>query len=180
MNQDGLSGNDLMYIPTKASNLTFKEIPAVTGSAPQPAISIAMQEAAFDAYIEQDEYLSAHRGEYAERNGHILPMLHRFDFSIAQDFNVKVAGKKNAIQVRADILNFSNLLNKDWGVSQRVMPKGNNVLIFDSVNSSGVPVYKMNTEIINGTREMYKTTFTKNSSVYDVWRAQLTLRYTFN
>ncbi len=180
MNQDGLFGNDLMYIPTKASNLTFKEIPAVTGSAPQPAISIAMQEAAFDAYIEQDEYLSAHRGEYAERNGHILPMLHRFDFSIAQDFNVKVAGKKNAIQVRADILNFSNLLNKDWGVSQRVMPKGNNVLIFDSVNSSGVPVYKMNTEIINGTREMYKTTFTKNSSVYDVWRAQLTLRYTFN
>jgi hypothetical protein len=47
-------------------------------------------------------------------------MLHRLDLSVTQDFSINIKGKKNAFQFRADILNFTNLLNKDWGVTQRV------------------------------------------------------------
>jgi hypothetical protein len=60
------------------------------------------------------------RGQYVERNGFTLPMLHRLDLSVTQDFSINIKGKKNAFQFRADILNFTNLLNKDWGVTQRV------------------------------------------------------------
>ena len=54
-----------------------------------------------------------------ERNSNILPMLHRVDLSITQDFYVNIAGKRNSFQFRADILNFTNMVNRDWGVSQR-------------------------------------------------------------
>ena len=74
----------------------------------------------FDKYIDQDPYLSGRRGQYVERNSNILPMLHRIDLSVTQDFYLKIKGKKNSFQLRADVLNFTNFLNRDWGISQRV------------------------------------------------------------
>ena len=42
----------------------------------------AEQAAAFEAYIQQDPYLSKHRGEYAERGGMFLPMFNSMDLSV--------------------------------------------------------------------------------------------------
>ena len=69
-------------------------------------------------------------------------MLHRLDLSVTQDFSIMVKGKKNSLQFRADILNFTNLLNKDWGVSQRVTTS--NILNY-STTTGNVPFYKMAT-----------------------------------
>lgn len=185
MNGDKISGNDLMYIPENASDIKFKAYTLDAGTPTEQSFSVDDQVKAFNAYIEQDEYLSEHRGEYAERNGAIMPLLHRFDLSVTQDFNIKVSGKTNALQVRADILNFSNLINKDFGVS-KLNNKYNStynsspILEFDSVGSDGIPVYKLAYQTIDGVRSLVNTTFIQNKSVYDVWRAQLTLRYTFN
>ena len=41
---------------------------------------------------QQDSYLSTHRGEYAERNGVLLPMVWRLDFSVAQDLFKNIGG----------------------------------------------------------------------------------------
>ena len=49
----------------------------------------AQQAAAWDAYINQDPYLSQHRGEYAVRNAVFLPFVHRLDFSASQDVTFK-------------------------------------------------------------------------------------------
>ena len=81
----------------------------------------AEQAAAWDAYISQDSYLSEHRGEYAERGAIFLPMVHRLDFSVTQDFFATIKGHRHTFQIRADILNFGNLLNEDWGVGQRLI-----------------------------------------------------------
>ncbi len=81
----------------------------------------ADQAAAFETYINNDSYLSSHRGQYAERNAVFLPMVNRIDLSIMQDVIFKVAGHKNSGQVRLDITNFGNLLNKNWGVGQRLV-----------------------------------------------------------
>ena len=64
MNGDGGSGNDLIYIPRNASEMNF-----VAFTAGGVTFTPEQQAAAFDAYINQDKYLSKHRGEYAERGG---------------------------------------------------------------------------------------------------------------
>jgi hypothetical protein len=105
-------------------------------------------------------------------------MLHRLDLSVTQDIYIKIAGKKNSFQFRADILNFTNMLNKDWGISQRVTTP--NVISYSTVNSSNVPFFKLATQTdAAGNRILIKDTFQKNASTFDVWQAQFTLRYTF-
>lgn len=184
LNRDGISGNDLMYIPNSASELRFAPLTVtntVNGVAVNTTYSEADQQKAFDDYINQDEYLSSNRGGYAQRNGATLPMLHRLDLSITQDIFIKSGSKKNSLQIRADILNFTNLLNNSWGVSQRVTNV--NVLSSNSYDAAkNLPVYRLATQTLDDaaqTRVLIKDTYQKNSSVSDVWQAQLTLRYTF-
>ena len=173
MNGDRVNNNELIFIPKAGTDIKFA--PLVVGTT---TYTEAQQQAAFEAYIKQDKYLSANRGQYAARNASVVPMLHRFDVSIVQEFFVKVKGKRNTLQFRADILNFANMLNDSWGVSQRVTNP--QVLAYSSVNTAGEPVYKLATQKnVDGTTTLIKDTYQKNSSVFDVWQAQIGLRYIF-
>ncbi|WP_136667298.1 TonB-dependent receptor [Flavobacterium sp. H122] len=173
MNGDRINNNDLIFVPLRGSDIRFQ--PLTVGSV---VYSEADQQAAYDRYIEQDPYLSTRRGQYAERNAVELPMLHRIDLSVTQDFYIKIAGKKNAFQFRADILNFTNLLNNDWGISKRAT--NTNVLNYRTTNASNVPFFQLATQTNpDGSRELIRQTFQKNASINDVWQAQFTLRYTF-
>jgi len=118
LNGDRVSNNDLVFVPLKGSDIRFSTLTVGSG-ATAVTYTEAQQQAAFDKFIDQDPYLSTRRGQYAERNALALPFLHRFDLSVAQDLFVKIGGKRNAFQIRADILNFGNMLNNKWGVSQR-------------------------------------------------------------
>nr|WP_199001782.1 carboxypeptidase regulatory-like domain-containing protein [Flavobacterium sp. ASV13] len=181
MNGDRVSGNDLIYVPKSANELRFNPLvvsSTVGGVTTSRTYTEAEQRTAFDAYIDQDKYLRTRRGQYAERNGAILPMLHRLDLSISQDLNIKIAGKKNSFQFRADILNFTNMLNRNWGVTQRATNP--NVLAFSSASTGNVPFYTLATQTdAVGNRFLIKDTFQKNASTFDVWQAQFTIRYIF-
>jgi hypothetical protein len=181
MNGDGVSGNDLIFVPNKASELSFEQFTVsnkINGVTVVDTFTAAIQAAAFDKFINQDSYLKDRRGKYAERNGVLFPWLHRFDFSVAQDFYVKVGGKKNAIQVRFDILNVGNLLNKEWGVANFLTTA--TPLTYRSVNTAGVPSYRMATQIKDGRTVLLTDTFQKSTALSQAWAAQLTIRYTFN
>ena len=173
MNGDRISNNELIFVPNKGSDIKFA--PLVVGTR---TYTEAEQQAAFDSYIGQDKYLSSRKGQYAERNGSFIPMLNRLDLSVVQDIYVKVKGKKNTIQIRADILNFGNLLNNEWGVSQRAtIPT---ILNYSSTNTAGEPVYKLATQkLADGSTILARDTYQYNSSVFDVWSAQLGIRYIF-
>ncbi|MCU0323943.1 MAG: carboxypeptidase regulatory-like domain-containing protein [Spirosomaceae bacterium] len=183
MNGDGVAGNDLLFVPNRASDLTFVNT-TVAGVTYTPA----QQAEAFDRFIDQDPYLSKMRGRYTERNGAMLPWLNQYDLSFIQEFYVKVGGKRNTIQVRADIQNFANLLNSDWGVGQFV--SNTTPLVFASVSATGVPQYRFNTQTTRtlnsdgktttSTTSLLKDSFQNRSGAGDVWNAQLTLRYIFN
>ncbi len=176
MNGDRVSFNDLLYVPKSASEVRFQSQTVVSNGV-ATIYTEAQQQKAFDDYINQDSYLSGRRGQYAERNAHVLPMLHRLDLSVTQDLFVKIAGKNNNFQIRADILNFTNLLNRDWGVTQRVTNR--NVLNYRTLTAN-VPFYQLATQTdAAGNRFLIKDTFQKNASVFDVWQAQITLRYIF-
>jgi hypothetical protein len=196
LNGDGQI-NDLIYVPNDASELNFAPLTVGSGATAK-TFSAAEQAAAFDAWVEGDEYLSSRRGQYAERNGQALPWLTRFDFTIAQDFYVKVGskGKRNAITVRFDILNVGNLLNDKWGVGYTSVtttpltlasgtPPVAGGVGTSGITAAGVPIVRMATQTLtnpDGTTStvLAQDRFVKSITVNNAWQGQLTLRYTFN
>jgi hypothetical protein len=172
MNGDRVNGNELIFVPTQWTDIKF--VPLTVGT---KTYSAEEQQAAFWNYVNQDDYLKTRNGKYAERNASVIPMLHRFDLSIVQDIYLNVKGKRNTLQIRADILNFGNLLNHEWGVSQRATNPA--ILAFQSVVNNE-PTYKLATEkFADGTTGLIKNTYSRNASVFDVWTAQLGIRYIF-
>ena len=178
MNGDGQT-NDLLFIPNKGSDLKFTNVTVGTG-ANQIVFTPEQQQAAFDAYISKNEYLNSRRGQYVERNAIKLPWLTRFDLTFMQELYVKIGSneKKNTIQIRADILNFSNLLNNKWGVGQQ--STSNTPLTVASIGADGIPVYRMGTQSVNGQTVLLQDAFTKSINIDNVWQAQLGIRYIFN
>lgn len=175
LNGDGGTSNDLVYIHRDVSEMNFQTFTqgGVTFTAEQQA-------AAWNALIEQDDYLREHRGEYAERGGIFLPMVRRLDFSIAQDLFKSLSGRRHEFQFRVDMLNFGNLLNKDWGVGQRLV--SNSPLIVPSsaqggpADAQGRAQYRL--RVINN--ELMSRTLEQTADLNDVWRIQFSLRYAFN
>ena len=163
-NGDGGTANDLLYIPRDQSEMNFE---AFTG------FTAAQQAAAWDAYINQDPYLSKHRGEYAMRNAVFLPFLHRMDFSASQDVTFKIGGTSHTVQFRWDVDNFTNLLNSDWGVSQRLI--SNSPLTNPSADANGALRYRM--RVINGA--LMTKSYERTSFLTDVYRMMFTIRYQF-
>ena len=173
LNGDRVNNNDLVFVPQKGSDIRFASF--TSGG---KTFTEVEQQSAFDAFIEQDSYLSTRRGQYAERNGGLLPYLHRFDLSVVQDVFVKIGGKKNSFQIRADILNFGNMVDNTFGVSQRATAP--QLLNFVSRDASNVPTYRLQTQrLIDGSTVLARDSYQYNSSVFDVWSAQLGIRYTF-
>jgi len=177
LNGDRVRDNELIYVPLSGSDVKFSPLTVGSGATAR-TYTEAEQQSAFESFIKQDPYLSKRRGQYAERNGGLLPYLHRFDLSVAQDIFVKIKGERNAFQVRFDILNFGNMLDNKFGVSQRA--GANALLNFVNYNANGEPVYRLSTQrFVDGTTTLAKQSFQRNSSVFDVWTAQLGVRYTF-
>jgi hypothetical protein len=176
LNGDRVSNNELIFVPQKGSDIRFSTLTVGSG-ATAVTYTEAQQQEAFDKFIAQDPYLSTRRGQYAERNALALPFLHRFDLSVAQDIFVKIGGKRNAFQIRADILNFGNMLNNKWGVSQRATNP--QLLNFVSRDANNVPTFRLATQRDASGTYLIKDTYQFNSSVFDVWTAQLGIRYTF-
>ncbi|HXY18662.1 MAG TPA: hypothetical protein VEH83_01555, partial [Gemmatimonadales bacterium] len=177
MNGDGVRGNDLIWIPADTSQMNFVK----DSLSPTAVYSRQQQQAAFTAFINQDSYLSSHRGQYAQKNAVFYPMLWRLDLSVAQDVGRAIMGQQNRIQIRLDILNFTNMLNKSWGLGQvSTLPSaGTGVvapLIFVGTDATGAATYKLENIGSNLITKSFQTTATTN----DVWRLQLGVRYLLN
>jgi hypothetical protein len=175
MNGDGLT-NDLVYIPRDQSEMNFSAFTVGTRT-----FTAAEQAAAYDAYINQDPYLKEHRGEYAERYGLGFPLLRRMDLSVTQDLFRNVGGQRNGFQIRADILNFGNLLNSNWGVGTRPTLAVNNnnqltLLTNPALDAQGRSTYRL--ALVNN--ELPRQTFQSSAFTSDVWQFMLSLRYSFN
>jgi len=157
-NRDGQSGNDLIYVPKDASEITFVDntVNGVTYTARQ-------QSDLFFRYIEQDAYLSSRRGKYAERNGAKLPWRNQFDFRFAQDIFV-TAGKRNTLQFTFDVYNVGNLLNRNWG-------------LFQSVNASQILVPTNTASLVPGgtVRPTFRLQTDRNQPVTSTFRNAVTL-----
>jgi hypothetical protein len=171
VNGDQLTSNDLLYIPNNGNEILFDDIKDADGNITATADA---QRQAFMAFVDNNDYLSEHKGEYAERNGALLPWLTTFDVSVQQEFYVKMGKHKHTIQLRADFYNFANLLNNKWGVGDVV--RNNFPLRFSKVDAAtNQPVYTF-----APTNGVYPTeALSKDISLNSVWQAQLGIRYIF-
>jgi len=177
-NRDGVSGNDLIYIPA-AGQLTaasFVAIPAgTTGYA--RAYSAQEQLDIFEAYIGQDKYLSSHRGQYAQRNAATSPWRHQFDLRITQEIFKNIGNSKNSFQFTADIFNFGNLLNRKWGNVNFV----NNAAILvpqniSSISATTAPTFRL----ANASGDIVRDTFGTSQTISSTYYMQFGVRYIFN
>lgn len=169
LNGDGGSTNDLIYIPKDMSEMNFQTFTSsgVTFTAQQQA-------QAWENFIQQDEYLRTHRGQYAERNGVQMPMVFRTDLSFAQDLAPRLAGRANGLQLRIDILNVGNLLNRNWGIGQRFVTT--QPLISRGADAQGRAAYTLR----NLGTTLIDRTYQPTAGLGDVYRFQLGVRYNFN
>ncbi len=169
LNGDGGFSNDLIYIPRSTSEMNFE-----TFTSSGKTFTAAEQAAAWEAYIRQDDYLSKNRGKYAQRNAVFLPQALRVDASLTQDLFRDLGGKRNTLQLRIDVLNAGNLINKNWGLGQRLVT--NTPLIARGADASGKALYRLR----NFGTNLLSKTYEQTAGIGDVYRFQLGLRYNFN
>lgn len=183
LNGDGGSSNDLIYIPRNTSEMNFEQFcVSSTGStvtcgtsSVAATFTSAQQAAAWEAYISQDDYLSKNRGRYAERGAAFLPFTTNVDFSVAQDIIASIGKTKHTFQVRADILNFGNLLNDNWGVGRTF--NTTQPLIARGADSQGRAQYRLRNF---GTSLLPAESYRATAGIGDVYRIQIGIRYIFN
>ena len=153
INRDGSGLNDLIYIPTEEE---LSSVDFVGGDA---------QRNAFNAFIEQDDYLSENRGGYQERYAILNPWFSSWDVRFLQRINLT---ETRQVEFTLDILNFGNLLNSDWGVRQfptTTQPIG------VQIQDDGTPLYSFD--------ETLTDSFTNDFSLLSRWQMQAGLRFRF-
>ena len=175
-NRDGVSGNDLIYIPTATE---VKSMQFVTLTANGVNYDQTAQRALFENFVQQDKYLRAHRGQYAERNGGQYPWLNRTDVRIMQDLFSSIGKTKHTLQFSIDIFNFGNMLKPGWGklktlnAGSILVPQNQNSLV---AGGTVIPTFKLATA--NG--DVVTKTFRDNVSIASTYCVQFGLRYIFN
>jgi hypothetical protein len=167
MNGDG-GFNDLLYVHRDQSEMNFQAF-----TAGGRTFTAAEQAAAWDAYIAQDPYLSQRRGQYAERGAVFLPLVHRLDLGVTQDVFANVGGERHRFQFRLDIRNFGNLLNKSWGVSQRLV--SNQPLTNPAADAQGRATYRL--RVVNN--QLMSKTYEQTADLFDVYTVMFSVKYFF-
>lgn len=164
---DDSRDNALIYIPASAAEISL------SGDAAEQAA----QWNRLDTFINSVDYLKENRGGYAERNGTQGPWSHIVDFKLLQDFTINAGNKKHTFQISADIFNFTNLLNKEWGKKSFIR---SNVSPLQTVSTGDTPVFSVNDGVINADGSPNLVELDDNGLQSSRWQAQLGLRYTFN
>jgi len=168
--------NPSVNINGTAQTVSLAYIPQVGETSKFFSAANQAQAAAFDAYIDGDRYLSTRRGKFTERNGARTPWNVQADFRFSQDIQVAKGKHPHIITLTYDIINLTNLVNKDWGI-QYFSPNTFNSMASIGLtqvtagNATTYPVYTFNQA---ATTAPYSKDFFGSR-----YQMQLGLRYSF-
>ncbi len=170
LNNDGSFANDLMYVPTAAEigNMSFVPLVDAEGASQ----SEQAQRAALERFINQDEYLSSHRGKYTGKYAGTTPWFSQIDMRVLQDFNFKGKEKTSTIQLSLDVVNLGNMISSKWGLRK-----------FASTTGYYQPVGVVGRD--NNGKALYqfdpsqRETFITSPDLISRWQLQLGARYIF-
>ena len=143
VNGDGGS-NSLLYIPTESD---LVDMPFTSEE----------NKAAYNDFINADKYLSAHRGNYAERGAVVAPWRHTFNAKYERTYKFN---NGMSCSIGVDVKNIANLFWRGWGNMQRL--SSGDILKWDGTEYT----------FTNPTWNTY-------ASTYSTWSAALNLRLNF-
>lgn len=127
---------------------------------------------ALDRFITEDDYLSQHRGELAEKNGARTPFVSFLDFRFLQDVGFVTGGSTHKLQLSIDIFNFANLLNSNWGV-RYTNPFDYQLITFEGYDVDGTtPQFSFTDDDLGNDRFGISDRASR-------WRMRIGLRYIF-
>ncbi|MEJ7627322.1 MAG: carboxypeptidase regulatory-like domain-containing protein [Ferruginibacter sp.] len=174
---DGVSFNDLMYIPASRAEMDLQTyVTRLSGAtATANAADIVQQKDEFEAFIVSDKYLRKRRGQFAERNGARSPFTHVVDLNVTQDFGIKVGAVRHALSVRLDMFNFTNFIDKNAGRQYFFNFDQATPLSFEGFSGT-TPTYKFFKPRDNRVGVVSDGLNPVSSSR---WNGQLTVRYSF-
>jgi outer membrane receptor for ferrienterochelin and colicin len=176
LNNDGFNGNDLIFVPKDASQIKLTNASAVGGVADTRTQAELWNQ--LDAFISNNKYLNSRRGQFAERQAVVLPWVHRADLNITQDVYIKYKDTKHTLRFTMDLFNFTNFVNKDWGVNK--VPTTITPLNFVRMDTDGkTPIFSF--PYLDGRNKVpFTDSFRDNVGFSSRWQMQLGVRYIFN
>ena len=176
LNNDGITYNDAMFVPKDPSQIKLINAAATGGVADTRSQTELWNQ--LDNFIRSNPYLSSRRGQFAERNAYVLPWTHKLDLNFTQDVKFTVGKNKHTLRFTADIYNFTNLLNKDWGVFY--IPTTTTPLVFSKIDTDGkTPVYTF--PYLDGVNKIpFNRAYRPSPSLGSRYQIQLGVRYLFN
>jgi hypothetical protein len=194
---NGQQNVQLAYIPASAGDITLvnKGVAPVTTANPNGygLDASGAQYASLSSFIDGDSYLKTRRGAYAERNAGRTPWNNQADIRLMVEAKLGnlepneagIAPKGHTIQISLDIINFGNLLNKDWG-RQYFVPNTFNSTVGTGLTQVGFADAAGNVQTNYSAAAFNKPAFTYGTpATYSIdqlasrWQGQLGLRYSF-
>ncbi|GAA0721921.1 TonB-dependent receptor [Dokdonella soli] len=159
-NGDGIRGNDVFYVPAGPNDVLF------TNPTSQA------QKDQFFAFINGNNYLRNHRGGVVSRNGATSPWINQIDLSFRQEVPGLFAGNKG--EIRFDLFNVGNMLNKKWGqIYNPNFPFTRSLANFAGVDkATGKYIYNLTSP------DSYAYS-KQDDQAQSRWSVLVTLRYTF-
>ncbi|MEZ4586272.1 MAG: TonB-dependent receptor [Gemmatimonadales bacterium] len=160
VNGDGLSTNDLIYVPSSASDIS---------------LATASDYATLDAFIEGEACLRESRGQIMERNTCRNPWSSFVDMRLSKFFRT-VGGQ--GLEISADFFNLLNLINGDWGlIRESNLFEQKTLLNLTGYDDRGTPSTADDRGIYSlSTNNFYRDRVQVLSSR---WRIQLGAKYVF-
>lgn len=166
LNGDGVSGNDLMYIPKgpQSGEVVFAGDTATNRT----------NENRFWSIVNAYDDLANSKGGVVKRNASYSPVVHNFDVRISQEMAGFHPKHKGVISL--DILNLGNLLNKEWGrINEMAFSSGGGARR-TFVNYAGVDA---NGRYVYNVRSAEDDLTLRQAKGESQWAMQITAKYEF-
>ncbi len=108
INGDNQNNNTLIYIPTDSEidQMTFVD---------NSTYSAEESRELFKEWCNTDDYAKDNRGEWSERYGAQNPFEHHLNLHFSE-YYVYNKAKNSKIQLSLDVINFGNMINRNWGL----------------------------------------------------------------
>jgi len=160
-NGDGYTFNDLLYVPTGPND-------------PRAVWASTTQRDEFFAFVDSST-LKNYKGSNAPRNSETSPWLQTVDLKLTQAIPIF---KSVRAEIFANVLNFANLFNDEWGIQEEVPFSFRRAVAATTFNPAGnggqgAWNYVFNTTTLNG------VPVTADDTPISRWQAQVGMRIKF-